>query len=376
MEHLNKVYRENRDTVILLIIPVAILAKMIEHLILPAKYFNDSTRMLYMIADDNSIIKAWEGSYEITANLFRSINVFKFTTLLQWSLLIGVIFNILLILFLVKTKYLDFLQCMFALMCVGLCNIYIFNLGKDIIQFSFFVMCFAIIIVDKIPVWLKVLGCAGVFYWESTFFRNYYIIMMAFTIGVYIIFHFIRKKKIKLNVWKTILVVGVLYVLMYVFLNIARVAMPAEYMDILTCKEQTTQLGAASVIEDRIEFGENVNLYMLNYIINSIRMMFPLELLNGGIFYIPFLAFQVLLLFYMYKNLRNIHKISENNVTAFSVFIAFFMGSVLFEPDFGSFARHEAAAFPVIILFALDNVAILKTSDIEDSENEKVVVYE
>lgn len=356
---LRREYIENKESMILLLFPIAILAKLIEHLILPDKYFYDSNRML-LATLEGRVEGTWGGNYEFTSELFAKLNIFNFTTLLQWSLLIGFIFNIFLIICLIKIKGLDLTQCIFALMCIGLCNIYVFNLGKDIIQFSLFAMCFIIISIDRIPIWLKVIGCSLIFYWESTFFRNYYIIMAAFTIGVFLIFNVVRYKKIKLNMAKLVLVLIVLYTMMFVFLNIARIAMPKEYNDILTCKSGTEVMTASTMIYDQIEFGTNVNLYMLNYIINSIRMLFPVELLTGGVFYIPFLAFQVLLLYYMHKCIKNIHKISDNNIIALSVFIAFFMGSVLFEPDFGSFARHEAAAFPVIILFALDNIAILR----------------
>ncbi len=375
MKEKRNVYQENRDTLIILTVPIAIIAKMIEHLLLPEKYFYDSSRMLSMVLEEGGM-QAWGGSYEVTADLFRNINIFHFTSLPQWSILIGIIFNILLLIAFVKLKGIDLLQSVFALMCIGLCNIYVFNLGKDIVQFAFFVMCFAIIYIERFPNWVKVIGCAAVFYWESTFFRNYYIIMAAFTIGVYVILTVIRRYKIKINVKKVLLIVAILFGLMYIFLNIARVAMPQEYSEVLHCKDDSTQLGAVSVIEDKIEYGEDVNLYMLNYIMNSVRMMFPIELLSGSIFYVPFLVFQVLLLYYIYRNMKYVHQISKNNVIALSVFIAFFMGSVLFEPDFGSFARHEAAAFPIIMLFALDNNAILYTRNTENSESEKVIVYE
>lgn len=358
MEKIKKTYVENRDIVVILLFPIAIVAKMIEHLLLPDNYFYDSTRML--ITSLKGMVKgSWGGNYEFTANLFAKLNIFNFTTLLQWSVLIGIIFDLLLIAAFIRIKGLDLLQSIFALMCVGLCNIYVFNLGKDIIQFVLFAMCFLIIIEEWIPNWLKVLGCAAVFYWESTFFRNYYIIMAAFTIGVYIIIWIVRKKKIKLNFKKFILILVALYLLMYIFLNIAQVAMPEEYNDILECKAGTEFMTASTMIYDQIEYGTNVNLFMLNYIINSIRMMFPIELVTGGAFYLPFLAFQVLLIYYIYQNIKKIHKISNNNVIALSVFVAFFMGSVLFEPDFGSFARHEAASFPIIILLALDNLSII-----------------
>lgn len=374
MNHLKSSYVENKYVVVMLIIPISILAKLIEHMLLPGKYFFDSSRILSQVLRDG-MYPAWGGSYEVTANIFRNIDIFNFNNLIQWSILLGIIFDSLLVIIFVKIKALDLLQSIFALMIVGLCNIYIFNIGKDIIQFVLFAICFGIISIVRIPSWLKVIGCAAVFYWESSFFRNYYVIMAAFTIGVYLILNIIRRKKIQLNIKKIIFVIALLFSLMYLFLNIARITMPEEYDDILTCKAGTKIMTASTMIYDQIEFGTDINLYMLNYMINSVRMLFPIELLTGGIFYIPFLAFQVLLLLYIGKNIRNIHNIDENHVIALTVFIAFFMGSVLFEPDFGSFARHEAASFPMIILFALDNLSIIGQKE-KDSQEERVVAYE
>lgn len=185
---------ENKNTVIALLIPVVILAKLIEHMFLPDKYFNDSYRMLMMMIEKD-YAHAWEGSYRVTVNVFTKINLFNFHTLLQWSIFVAIIFNILLIVMMTKVKGIDLMQSIFALLCIGLCNIYIFNLGKDIIQYCLFLMCYLIILIDRIPTWIKVVGCTLVFYWESTFFRNYYVIMAAFTIGVCLIFAVVRRKK-------------------------------------------------------------------------------------------------------------------------------------------------------------------------------------
>lgn len=369
------VYKENKYTIILLLIPIAILAKLIEHLLLPDKYFYDSSRMLITMINPN-YGGAWAGNYQVTVDLFNKINIFGFTSLLQWSIFIGVIFNIVLIIIFIKAKGISFVQSIFALMCIGLCNIYVFNLGKDIIQFVFFIICFIVISINKIPNFIKVLGCALVFYWESTFFRNYYIIMSAFTIVVYIIFDLIRKKRPKFTLAKTVAIVVVLIFTMFMFLRFAQEFMPNEYTEIMVCKDSSTQLGASTTIDDKIEHRGNLYLYMQNYIINFVRMLVPIELLTGGIFYTPFFLFQILLLYYLYMNIRNIHKIGENNVIALCVFIAFFLGSVLFEPDFGSFARHEAAAFPIIILFALDNMGLWKTEEKIKKEEARIVIYE
>jgi hypothetical protein len=139
---------------------------------------------------------------------------------------------------------------------------------------------------------------------------------------------------------------------------VSQVMMPEEYNDIMNCKKNTDYMTASSMIYDQIEHNGNLNLFMLNYVINSIRMIIPIELIKGGVGYAPFLIFQVLLLIYIVINIKNIRTIEDKNMLALSVFIAFFMGSVLFEPDFGSFARHEAASFPIIMLFALDRLGI------------------
>lgn len=373
--YIRKNFIENKNTIIMLIMPVAIVAKLIEHIFLPGKYFYDSSRILNTSLEGMIEGYSWGGNYEFTANIFAKLNIFHFTTLVQWSILIGLIFNVILVSIFIKVKGLDMMQSIFALMCAGLCNIYVFNIGKDIVQFFLFFLCFVIISFDRISIWIRALGVALIFYWESTFFRNYYIIMAAFTIGIFIILKIIKEKKININIKKIMFVVCILYSMMYVFLSIAKYFMPKEWNEILICKAGTDVMTASSMIYDRIDFGTNINLYMLNYIINSVRMMFPFELLSGGVFYLPFFVFQVLLIYYMYRNIKKIHVISNKNILALSTFMAFFMGSVLFEPDFGSFARHEAAAFPIIILFAIDNLHIIKGKVYEDSGDNKVTFY-
>lgn len=43
----------------------------------------------------------------------------------------------------------------------------------------------------------------------------------------------------------------------------------------------------------------------------------------------------------------------EVQFLAISVFLGYVLASVLFEPDFGSWVRHEAATFPVLHLLVL-----------------------
>ena len=47
-------------------------------------------------------------------------------------------------------------------------------------------------------------------------------------------------------------------------------------------------------------------------------------------------------------------ELDDKSFIGLCIFLAYFLGSVLFEPDFGSFVRHEAATLPVIILMVFN----------------------
>lgn len=351
----DKQLTENRDLAVKSIIPIAILAKLIEHFMLPDNYFYDSNRMLQMTIDPDYAGK-WPGSYEITADFFKSFNIFNFQSMIQWSLFLGVIFNIVIVIMLSRIKAMTTTQCIFSMMCIGLCNIYVFNISKDLIQFLIFTLCYIIICIDKLPMILRVVGCSLTLYWESTFFRNYYIIMAAFSIVVFLIISVIRKTTKKMNIFKIVFIVAILFATMYAFLYYAKTARYEDYNEIMICKKNTDYMSANTMITDWIDFGTDINRYMINYMINAVRMLFPIELIKGGIFYIPFLALQTFLLIFVFKAIRSIKNLSQRNIIALSIYIAYFMGSVLFEPDFGSYARHEAAAFPILLLLCIDIV--------------------
>ncbi len=358
MNKVEKTYQENVRYIIPLMILVAFFAKLIEHLYLPAKYFYDSNRILNMI-NNPKYIYSWGGSYKIAADFFRNINIFHFTTRLQWSICLGIIFNILFIILFIKNKGLDLKQIVFALMYTGILNIYIYNVGKDAIQLLFFILLF-IVINLKIKKAFKIAGCFAVLYWESTFYKNYYIIIAFFFLVLVLGIWFLRKKNVKISFIKGVMIVLILYTVVFAFLGIARETMPEDYDAVMVCKENTTQLGADSVIDDKIEHNGKLSLFMANYIINSLRMAIPIELLKGGIYYLPFVVFEIFLIFYLVKAFFRLYRMDFKQILALSVFIAYFMGSVLFEPDFGSFVRHEASTFPLlyILIFNTDNWGI------------------
>lgn len=84
----------------------------------------------------------------------------------------------------------------------------------------------------------------------------------------------------------------------------------------------------------------------INYFINTLRLLFPVELLVKGIKCFPYIVFQI----WFTKKLWNWKNIKEDKVILLYSFIL--IGGI-FEPDVGSFLRHTVPYFIIIqnILF-------------------------
>ena len=79
----------NKNAAIMLTFIVMMIAKIIT-LMLPKKYFFDNNRILGMANGDDSV-KAWGGSYEVAANFFKTVNVFNFVKMTDWSWFLGLL---------------------------------------------------------------------------------------------------------------------------------------------------------------------------------------------------------------------------------------------------------------------------------------------
>ena len=126
----------NKNAVLALIFVVMLAAKLLT-MMLPAKYFYDNNRIVGMVNEDMSM-EAWGGSYVVAANFFRAINIFGFTSISQWSWFLGMLLTLVVFFMVLRLPELDMVQTIFLLACVGLLNIYVFNIGKDAIHFLFF----------------------------------------------------------------------------------------------------------------------------------------------------------------------------------------------------------------------------------------------
>lgn len=334
-----KKYRKKTLFGCLMIFYISILVKFFQYTILPPKYFYDSKGILsYM--NGNYIA---DKSYNFTAKLFDIINIFKFDELIEWSILLSIIFTTILFFYLIKNNKYNLKQYIFIYSSIALLNIYVFNLSKDMIQFCFFLIIYIIILNKRLKNKTKIFLISIVLIYEAINFRFYYIIMATLIIIVYFLYSkFMGNKEINKSYLINILIFTIIIFFIEVF--IVKIISLESYNQIINARSSVnnTRIGsldAETMIND--VFGTNTYYikFILNYIVNIIRLMLPIELILKGVKYIPFVIYQL----FITINLLNLgKKLTNNNILIFATIVSFIMISAIFEPDFGSFIRHES----------------------------------
>lgn len=349
---MNKTITKRMLYLVLIIILETVFVKFMQFKILPNKYFYDSKRILAL---SNGLTDVTDKAYSFAANFFKSINLFGFKTLSQWAYFLAFIFMIIIISVLVKNKNISLKSCLFVIASVGLLNIYVFNISKDIIQFLFFYLIFIILKNNKISNIKKQILCCIVLFIEALCFRIYYLIMAMIMVTMYYLYEKIIKNKIitKKSIKKIIFFSLLLF---FAEIYIVQLISTTNYNSIINARYNVNvnrefSLDAITIINDLMGKNTNFAIFVLNYLINFVRILFPVELIMKGIQYIPFIFYQLYITFILFKSSV---KLSEKNIMWLITFISFIMISVIFEPDFGSFIRHESALF--LIIFEMNEI--------------------
>ncbi|RSX56684.1 hypothetical protein [Bifidobacterium samirii] len=350
--------RDMRDLTLAAALPVMFVAKLLVAFFLPDKYFYDNRRILSMALDLPTAV-AWEGSYRVASDLFASINVFGLDTMLQWSICMGVLFTFVLIWMITRAYAPDWMQLVFVLATVGLLNIYVFTIGKDLIQFAFFFAAYLVITMPAGRGPVKILLVAAILYVESTFFRAYYILIAALVVAVYVVLTCFRRLYGRLGLGTVAMIVTILFAGIWLMLALSSSLMPDEYETVMALRDDYDQVmdgnaDSSTYIRSLIP-GEGLPVFMANYVVNAMRMMVPVELALRGPYYLPFFVFQTMVSVYLVNLLRRINRIDDPVLfLALCVFVGYVLASFIFEPDFGSWTRHEAATFPILHLLVLN----------------------
>lgn len=325
---------------------MTIIIKVFQESILPYKYFLDSNHILCVM--NNKCIA--DSTYTFTANFFNIFNIFNFTTLSQWRYLLTIIFLPMTFFLIGKNKNYDNFDYMFLIASVGLLDIYVFNLSKDIIQFLFFYLI-ALVLLSKKSNINKLFFISSILLIESLYFRVYYALLAILIVCFYFLYNKIifGKKINKKSIFKMIAYATILF---FVVVFILSCFSSNNYNSIIHAR-YNVNIGrefdpfAITIVNDPLGYNSNFLIFLGNYIINLFRFLIPIELIVKGPKYVVFAVYQIVILWYLYKSKDNI---SKSNLLTYITFISYIIVSVIFEPDFGSFIRHESTTFPVLLL--------------------------
>ena len=270
-------------------------------------------------------------------------------TYYEYEIIISILWNffVLLIIFNLK-KYYSLLEMLFILASISVLNVFDFCLAKEPIQMLYFILMYLILISKKSQIF-KFVGSILVFLLSALTYRNYYILMAGFMIYIYILYKVITHNEKPVKLRKTLFIFLAIYFCYFFVLNVAKFVVSDAFNELIRVRLRTST--AASDMR-ALFMSENLVLFTFDYVIMIFRMLIPIELLRLGPKYFIYVLYQVMISFIMFKTLKNVKNISSDRRIALFVYFAFLLGSATFEPDFGSWIRHEAVLFPIFMLMA------------------------
>ena len=355
--------------------------------------------------------------------LFRAINFFNCIWIQDWEIYISVLFNIFTLIMVVdfykRTPQAGLKENIFIYLGVAILNIFCFCLSKEPYQMLFFFLMAMAIIAGRTYQQKSIL-LGGALFLTILLSRKYYGLVFIYYFFLQYIVRYLfdnidfqskhGKKKLITNIFFTSIIIGVSYFFLLSYLSTSSESTYNEMMN-----ANYRDMNRASVADSEIvPFFSKGNrlLATVDYVIKIFRLMFPVELLiKGKVKYLFFIAFQVLLAFFISRAFINRRKpeeeeeeeeeeedaalaiadiqVNEEEVNspqvadedeeyeeeeetddnedeglvtkkeedrrqtrtaALYLYLAFLLCSAAFEPDFGSWIRHQGVALPIILL--------------------------
>lgn len=285
------------------------------------------------------------GAAQNACAFFSTINVFHFDTYYSLEVYITILWNVLFLIITVRLKKsFNIGEVLFLAMTIAVLNIFDFCVAKEPIQMLYFVGMYAILCSKKSDKF-KFLGIILMYILCYATYRNYYILMAGFFIYLWLIYNVLISKINKVTKKNMFIIIMSIFTCYFIFLNIIKIIDNSAYSELIRVRlrESTAASDMRAIFKS-----DNLAVFTLDYIIMLVRMLFPIELVRMGPKYFIYFIYQIVITLLLIKNIKLINNISYTKRIALFTFMAFLMGSAAFEPDFGSWIRHEAVTFPVI----------------------------
>lgn len=310
----------------------------------------------------------WGASNGITNVDGNAISFFQilnlgFTSYQAWEAYITIIYNILIFItvrnFFQRNPYAGWKENFFVYLNVAILNIFCLNLAKEPYQMIFFFLMALSISIPK-TYNKKCFALSITLIITILYSRKYYglVLMYFFILNFLIDKLFKNRQPIKQNdkkekrklYGKLFLLVALFGVLHYFFMSYLMVGNEDTYNEMVAANSRD-QTPAASEITPLFP-NSNPALLAVDYFIKIFRLMIPIELLfKLKVTYLFLLVYQGFLLQFLIRTFKfRDKKRNPTRTIAMYLYIAFLLCSATFEPDFGSWVRHQGVAFPVILL--------------------------
>lgn len=366
-------YEFNKNVIYTLFLPLIVIGKLIRHTLMKAVLvdvgigFSWISEILY--GDLKFVFWQSESNTNTRGNaitFFQKINIFNITSYNDWEIYISIIFNIILLLVVSRVKYkLSFEQFMYICLSIMVLNIFDFCLAKEPVQMLYFLLIFIVLISKRIKNQTKYIVSCLVILLSAATLRNYYLLILLFMVVSTLVCNVFLKKNRKIKITDILIIILAVGVCYYIFLNIVKHVSPGDYSELIRVRSRTSD--ARTDIRNFIQ-SSNLVIFTINYIITIIRLVFPIELLLMGPKYAPYILYQIFMSYFLIKNIKSLKQNTGVKNIVIYLYIGFILGSAAFEPDFGSWVRHEAILFP-LILFSCDAIRCDKKND--DKQEEK-----
>ncbi len=284
-------------------------------------------------------------------NFFSIFNFLHLNTYIEYEIFITIIWNLIIfVIFLKQKKYLTQLQAIFIILSTLVLNIFDFCLAKEPLQMLYFVAIYIILVSPQINNKNKFTYSIIIILFSALTYRTYYILIAFFSILIYFIHKLFLKNKIEIKPKHILYILLIITLTYFIFLNVCKIFSPENYNELIRVR---TRISEATSDMRVILPGSQTNLILFccDYLIMTIRMLFPIELIRFGPKYWFYVLYQIMISYYAIKALININKNNPVKNIALFIYLGFLLGSATFEPDFGSWVRHEAVTIPIILLF-------------------------
>ncbi|WP_228461972.1 hypothetical protein [Pseudolactococcus hodotermopsidis] len=311
----------------------------------------------------NGSLPPWavDKNFNGASQIIKFFNIFRLDNYFHLNLYYRLFCNVLafIVIFNLKKK-LAFIEFFMILITILFLNIFDFYLLKEPAEFVF-VMLVYLVLKSKLKFKEIVVLSSVIFLGNAIQLRAYYGILVVFPFIYFVVLK--SKYLVKSSIIKKILFILSIMVTSYLVMFPLLSRISPEFFDVLLNRTGELQLDANTSIRP-IFLSTNFVSIGLNYFLKILRICFPIEIVLKGINQIIFFVVQCTITFFTIRTLKNFKNNNKIQNYSLCIVLSFIFLSAMFEPDFGSWVRHEMVMFPIQFLaFGFDKQIYLKYNE-------------